>query len=220
MFSDLDAFMRTIAVAAIPVLFGITLHEVAHGWMARRHGDRTAEMLGRLSLNPIRHVDPVGTIAVPAIMLLLGGFLFGWAKPVPVNTRNLRDPRRAMIAVAAAGPAANIAMAIGWALVVHLAGMLGSLSPQAGNFFAQMGSFGIVFNALLAVFNMLPIPPLDGGRVLRGLVPESLGQRLDAIEPWGLILVVGLLAVNALSFLGPVVRAVESLVRALTGLGS
>jgi Zn-dependent protease len=217
--NDPAAFLTTVAVAAIPVVFGITLHEVGHGWMARRFGDRTAELLGRLSLNPMRHVDPIGTVVVPILMAWFGGFLFGWAKPVPVNPRQMRDPRRAMIAVAAAGPGANLVMAFGWALSLHLAGALAAVSPGASEFFIQMGSFGIFFNVLLAVFNLLPIPPLDGGRVLRGLVPESIGRRLDVIEPWGLILVVGLLTVNALSFLGPLVRALQGLVLTLTGLG-
>ena len=214
----LDELIRNVAVAAIPVVFGITLHEVGHGWMARRFGDRTAEMLGRLSLNPVRHIDPLGTVVVPALMLWFGGFLFGWAKPVPVNARNMRDPKRAMIAVAAAGPAANLLMAIGWALSLHVATALSGVAPTAAQFLIQVASFGIFFNILLGVFNLLPIPPLDGARVLRGVLPESLGRQLDALEPYGLILVVALLAVNALSFLGPVIRGVESLVLTLTGL--
>ncbi len=208
-----------IAVAAIPVLFGITLHEVGHGWMARRFGDRTAEMMGRLSLNPLKHVDPLGTVVVPILMMWLGGFLFGWAKPVPVNPRALRNPRRAMIAVAAAGPLANLAMAIGWALALRAAGWLLPVVPVAADFFRQMAAFGVFFNILLGLFNLLPVPPLDGGRVLRGIVPEALGRRLDAIEPYGLIIIVALLASGVLDrILRPLFQAVQDGVLAVAGL--
>lgn len=213
-------FVRLVAVAAIPVVFGITLHEVGHGLMARRFGDRTAEMLGRLSLNPVRHIDPLGTVVVPILMAWLGGFLFGWAKPVPVNPRAMRNPQRAMIAVSAAGPAMNIAMAFGWALTLHVAPVLAAASPGAGDFLASMATFGILFNVLLAVFNLVPIPPLDGGRVLRGLLPASLAQRLDAIEPYGLIIVVALLAAGAFQALWPLIRAVQSGVLWAAGVGN
>lgn len=216
---EIAEFVRLIAVAAIPVVFGITLHEVAHGRMARRFGDRTAELLGRLSLNPLKHVDPLGTVVVPLLMAWLGGFLFGWAKPVPVNPRNMRDPRRAMIAVAAAGPASNLLMALAWALSLHLVGPLAGASPGAADFLSRVASFGIFFNVLLGLFNLVPIPPLDGGRVLRGLLPERLGMRLDAIEPYGLIIVVALLAVGAFGALVPLIRAVQGAVMWAAGLG-
>jgi len=199
---DIVSIIRTVSVAAIPVLFAITLHEVAHGWAARAYGDRTAEMLGRLSINPLRHVDPVGTIAVPILIFLLsaGSFLFGWAKPVPVSTSGLRNPKRDMVMVAAAGPAMNLVMASFWTLVLALSMRLGE-GTLVADFLNAMAQIGIFFNVLLAVFNLLPLPPLDGGRVLRGLVPESIGRRLDAIEPFGLIIVVLLLTAGVI---GPV----------------
>lgn len=215
---DIQTAIRLLSAAAIPVLFAIALHEAAHGWAARRCGDRTAEMLGRITLNPLKHIDPVGTILVPVMLGLLVGMPFGWAKPVPVNPRNFRRPRQDMVKVAAAGPGANLLMALGWALVLVLVLQLGRLPGESRQFLLLMAQFGIQFNVLLAVFNLLPIPPLDGGRVLRGLVPEGLGQRLDAIEPWGLIIVMGLLAVGLLGrILSPVVVAVTDLILSLVG---
>jgi Zn-dependent protease len=190
---DIAQIVQGLAVGAIPVLFAITLHEVAHGLAARYFGDHTAEMLGRLSLNPIKHIDPVGTIVVPALMFVTSGFLFGWAKPVPVNFRNLRNPKRDMIFVALAGPAANIVMGIGWALILKLALVFGLVAVTPDGFLFRMVEIGILINALLAALNLLPIPPLDGGRVLRGLVNESIGQYLDRIERFGFIIIVVLL---------------------------
>lgn len=195
-------FFQNVTIAAIPILFAITVHEVAHGWVALQFGDRTAEMLGRLTLNPIKHIDPVGTVAVPLLTFWLGGFLFGWAKPVPVSYRNLRNPKRDMVFVALAGPGANLLMAIGWALLLQLFKALAPVLGGTASVLFQMAIFGIFFNSLLMIFNLLPIPPLDGGRVLRGLVPESIGVRLDALERYGLIIVVGLIV---LGLLGPVI---------------
>jgi len=210
---DINQVMQAIAVGAIPVLFAITLHEVAHGLAARRFGDRTAEMLGRLSLNPIRHIDPVGTLVVPAVLFALSGVLFGWAKPVPVVFRNLRNPKRDMVFVALAGPLANIAMAIVWALLLKLVYALGLDQGFAGEFLISMARIGILINTLLAAFNLLPIPPLDGGRVLRGLVRESLGQYLDRIEPFGLIIIALLLVSGWLWIVvAPLFALVESLI--------
>lgn len=216
---DINAVLQGIAVGAIPVLFAITLHEVAHGWMASRCGDKTALMLGRLSLNPIKHIDPVGTIVVPCILFALGGVLFGWAKPVPVAFRNLNNPKKDMVKVAFAGPAANILMGIVWAAVLKLTLVTGLGASFMGAWLISMSEIGILINALLAAFNMVPIPPLDGGRVLRGLVGESIGVFLDRIEPFGLIILVLLLMSGWLWILvGPMLQIVQSLIIFLVGL--
>lgn len=195
---DLAKFLTILSIAALPILFAITLHEVAHGWVARSFGDRTAESQGRLSLNPIRHIDPIGTILVPIVLLWLGGFLFGWARPVPVNPRYLRNPRGNMVWVSAAGPAANLAMAIIWAFVMMVTQHVDL--GVAGVWLQSMGAFGITINLLLAVFNMLPIPPLDGGQLLMNLLPRGpLTAALEAIYPWGLFIVLGLVATGMLS---------------------
>ncbi|MGI9292201.1 MAG: site-2 protease family protein [Gammaproteobacteria bacterium] len=211
--------MQGIAVGAIPILFAITLHEVAHGWMAKKCGDRTAEMLGRLSLNPLKHVDPVGTVVVPIMMFMFSGLLFGWAKPVPVAFGNLNRPKQDMIWVALAGPFANIVMGILWALVLKFTLVSGLAGSFMGEWLVSMSRIGILINALLAAFNLLPLPPLDGGRVLRGLVSESIGQFLDRIEPYGLIILVVLLVSGFLWVLvGPILGFVESLIVFVAGL--
>ena len=211
---QIQSTLQFLAVAAIPLLFAITVHEAAHGWMAARFGDRTAEMLGRVTLNPVKHIDPVGTIIVPILMVAMSGFVFGWAKPVPVNGRNLRNPKRDMVPVALAGPGANLLMALVWALFFHLVIAASQALGDSASFFANMARIGVFFNILLMIFNLLPIQPLDGGRVLRGLVPESVGRRLDALERYGLIIVIGLLVLGLLS---PVIR-VASRLTALLGV--
>jgi Zn-dependent protease len=214
---DFNVFLIKVSIGAIPVLLAITLHEVAHGWVARYFGDRTAEMLGRLSLNPLRHIDPVGTLLVPGLLLAIGGPLFGWAKPVPVATSALRNPRRAMVLVALAGPAANIVMALLWC------GVLAGIARVNGNdtldgWIASMAQAGIVINVVLAVFNLLPIPPLDGGRVLAGLLPPRLGARLEKIEPVGLFIVLGLSAFGMFGWLfDPAYRIIGRVINALFG---
>jgi Zn-dependent protease len=215
---DVATFLTTISIAAIPILFAITVHEVAHGWVAKHFGDRTAEMQGRLSLNPIRHVDPIGTVLVPVLLLWLGGFLFGWAKPVPVDPRNMRNPRGNMVWVSAAGPSANLAMALVWAFLMMVAE--GIELGTAGQWIWEMARIGILINVMLAVFNMLPIPPLDGGQVLTNLLPAGpFSSLLERIAPFGLFIVLGLLATGLLSSLiGPPISALIGLIAGAFGL--
>jgi len=194
---------QTLTVWALPVLFAITLHEVAHGWAARALGDSTAAMMGRLSLNPLKHIDPVGTVLVPLIFVLMpGNFVFGWARPVPVSWRNLRNPRRDMALVAAAGPLSNLAMALAWGLVMKLALAQGA---QEGLWLGvrMMAIAGITVNLVLMALNLLPVPPLDGGRVLAGVLSPTWSAKLDRIEPYGLLIIVVLLVTG---LLGPLLR--------------
>lgn len=216
---DFAQTMQTIAVAAIPVLFAITLHEVAHGWVALRFGDRTAELLGRLTINPLKHIDPIGTVVVPLVLLFSSGFLFGWARPVPVNPYQLKNPKRDMIAVAVAGPVANLLMALFWVLFLRIVLWTSTAADGPGEFFARMAGIGLQINILLAVFNLVPIPPLDGSRVLRGVVSEEVGRKIDRIEPFGLIIVVVLLLSGLLwRFVGPIMQFVQDLYLSLVGI--
>ena len=199
--------IQMLAVWALPVLFAITVHEVAHGWVAKLCGDPTAKMMGRLTLNPIKHIDPIGTLLVPGVLLVLGGFMFGWAKPVPVTWENLRKPRRDVALVALAGPGANLLMGIIWALLMKLAIVLGA--TQSGSFaypLLLMGQAGIVINVILMVLNLLPIPPLDGGRVLSSALPGPWAWKLSRIEPYGIVIVLILLATGLIGAIlsGPV----------------
>lgn len=215
---DLNSFLTTFSIAAIPVIFAITLHEVAHGWVAKSFGDRTAEMQGRLSLNPIRHIDPVGTILVPAILLAIGGFMFGWAKPVPVDPRNLRDPRPNMAVVSFAGPAANFLMAIAWALVMVIGRNMDLGSASAWLFL--MGAYGVTFNFAIGLLNLIPIPPLDGGQLLQNLLPVGpLTEILERIRPFGFLIVLLMIPTGILSFLlsGPM-NFLMGLVESLFGV--
>ncbi len=193
----MEDLIQTIAIYTLPVIFAITLHEAAHGYVARYFGDKTAFMLGRISLNPLRHIDLVGTIVVPLLILVTsklfgsGGILFGWAKPVPVNFHALRHPKRDMLWVAAAGPAANLAMALGWALVLKAAILL----PK-GDFslpLSLMADAGITVNVVLMVLNLLPILPLDGGRIAVSLLPDRLALGYARLEPFGFPILLALI---------------------------
>lgn len=192
---------QKIAVLALPILFAITVHEAAHGWMAKHLGDRTAEMLGRVTLNPLRHIDPIGTLLVPLVMFLMSGFVFGWAKPVPVNYRNLHNPRRDSALVALAGPIANLIMALLWAFAILLGVALLDNLQWIAVPLVLMGVAGVLFNAVLMALNMLPILPLDGGRVLNSLLPPKLAMTYSRLEAYGLIIVVLLLATGLLGYI-------------------
>lgn len=211
--------LQFISVAVLPLVFAITVHEAAHGWVASKLGDPTAKQLGRLTLNPIPHIDPVGTIILPIAMLLLSGFIFGWAKPVPVNIRNFHEPRKDMALVALAGPASNLMMALFWGLMWKLAVIL----PDSMHWFAVplllMGKIGITFNLILMVLNLLPLPPLDGSRVLSWFLPTQLALKLDKIEPYGAFVLIGLLLLGLWDMLiAPVTFFFSGLIEQILGL--
>ena len=194
---DIANLIQTVAIYALPVLFAITVHEAAHGYAARHFGDNTAYMQGRITLNPLKHIDPIGTIAMPLLLYFAtsGAFLFGYAKPVPVNFGNLRNPKRDMVWVALAGPASNFAQALLWAvLLVVLAGM-----GSQERFFIEMAQAGILVNLVMWAFNLFPLPPLDGGRILVGLLPWKQAQWVARIEPWGFFVVMGLVIAGVVS---------------------
>jgi Zn-dependent protease len=204
--------IQVLAVIALPVLFAITVHEAAHGWMANRLGDGTAKMLGRVTLNPLRHIDPLGTLIVPLATFLLTGFLFGWAKPVPINGRNLQQPRRDMALVALAGPGANLAMAVLWGLIVQVGLALWDVSDWLAMPLVYMGAAGVLINVILMVLNLIPLVPLDGGRVLNAVLPPAWAARFSRLEPYGLVLLLLLLVTGLLgAVLLPAVAAVIGL---------
>ncbi|GMR03554.1 MAG: site-2 protease family protein [Gammaproteobacteria bacterium] len=211
---------QLIAVSILPILFAITIHEVAHGWVAMHLGDPTAQRLGRLTLNPLKHIDPVGTVLVPALLLILKtSFLFGWAKPVPVTWENLRNPKRDMVLVAVAGPIANLLMAFFWGVIAKIGTLLPAQAAWAAEPMQYMGVIGILINALLMVFNLLPLPPLDGGRVAVGLLPGPWAWRLSRVEPYGFFILLGLIFTGVLwSIINPFLQVVTGLVVFLVGL--
>ncbi|HRD48002.1 MAG: site-2 protease family protein [Candidatus Competibacter sp.] len=206
--------IQLLVILAPPLLLAITLHEVAHGWVALLCGDTTAKRLGRLSLNPLRHVDPIGTVLVPAIMAIVGGFIFGWAKPVPVSYNRLHRPKRDMALVALAGPASNLLMALGWALAAVIGHSLQTALPWLGQPLMAMGVAGVNVNVMLGALNLVPIPPLDGSRVLAGMLPDRVGQTMAQIEPYGLIILVFLLVSGVLNLM-PVVSGVSHFILSL-----
>ncbi|MDP2880594.1 MAG: site-2 protease family protein [Azonexus sp.] len=214
----MNAIVQTIAILALPLVFAITLHEAAHGYVARHFGDPTAWQQGRISLNPLRHIDPVGTILIPLSILLFSGgsFLFGYAKPVPVDFNRLRKPKQDMFWVAAAGPGANLLMACLWALAFKLSWLL----PQ---FFstplARMAEMGIQINCVLMVLNLLPLPPLDGGRIAVSLLPHSLAWKFARLEPWGFPILLVLLFTGILgAIMNPLVNTSAGLIALIFGL--
>lgn len=216
--------VQAIAVYALPVIFAITLHEAAHGYVARHFGDMTAFQEGRITLNPLRHIDPIGTVALPLVLLAVskivgGGIIFGWAKPVPVNFANLRHPKRDMLWVAAAGPLSNLAMALFWALMFKA----GTAMPDSafGLPLALMGAAGVFFNIIIMVLNLVPLPPLDGGRIVVSLLPHRMAWRFARIEPYGFPILIVLLFTGVLGYLlWPAIAVMMALVAALFGLSA
>ena len=213
----IEQLIQTITIAAIPILFAITLHEAAHGYVARYFGDMTAAREGRISLNPIHHIDMVGTILLPLLTLWLGGVLFGWAKPVPVNFGALRHPKKDMLWVALAGPASNLFMALGWGDLAKLA-----LTAQDSYFaepMMEMAQIGIKINLVLIALNMLPIPPLDGGRVAVSLLPHKQAVMLARLEPYGMFILIFMVMTPLLGWvLMPIVSGLTELINFIFGL--
>ncbi len=214
------SMMQTIAIWALPVLFAITVHEVAHGWMAKQLGDKTAMMMGRLTLNPIRHIDPVGTIAVPLLLVVLQtGFVFGWARPVPVTVENLRSPKRDMVWVALAGPFSNGVMALIWLLMMVVGVALHGTLDWVAEPLVYMGQAGVLINIVLMILNLIPLPPLDGGRIVTGLLPGRLSWQFSRLEPYGFFVLIGLLATGLLGqLIGPPIHGTTNFLFSLIGL--
>ena len=215
---DISNLIQTVLIYALPVLFAITIHEAAHGYVARYFGDNTAWMLGRITLNPLKHIDPVGTILMPLMLYFAtsGAFLFGYAKPVPVDFGQLRNPKRDMIWVALAGPASNFIQAIFWAVLLIV--MVGSGVQET--FFLRMAQGGVLVNLVMWAFNLFPLPPLDGGRVLAGLLPRGNAQNLLArIEPFGFFIVMALVLAGIVStyWLSPLMAVGYSVIRTVIG---
>ena len=196
---DPTELIQTVLTYALPVLFAITVHEAAHGYAVRHFGDNTAAMMGRITLNPLKHIDPVGTILMPLLLYFAtsGAFLFGYAKPVPVRFGNLRNPKRDMIWVALAGPGVNLLQAMGWMVLLYLLAAIGINEP----FFVKMCQGGVLVNIVMFVFNLFPLPPLDGGRILVGLLPYKQAMLVSRVEPWGFFIVMALVVSGVVSAL-------------------
>ncbi len=211
--------LQKIVVYTIPIIFAITVHEVAHGFIANLCGDATARLMGRLTLNPIKHIDLIGTIIVPALAVTLGGFIFGWAKPVPVDYRNLRNPKRDMALVAAAGPFANLIMAVLWGFIIKLGFLIKQHGMVWGVLLAYMGQIGVMINLVLLVLNLLPVPPLDGSRVVTSFLSPRHGYYYNKLEPYGFFILVGLLIFGILNaVLNPAIAWLQATLYGLLGL--
>jgi Zn-dependent protease len=207
------SLIQKIVIYALPVIFAITVHEAAHGYAARYFGDLTAHHAGRITLNPLKHIDPFGTILLPALTIMLGGILFGWAKPVPVNFGRLRNPKQDMLWVAAAGPASNFVMAVFWALVIKFSADMPEMFAVP---MALMGKAGVGINIVLMVLNLLPLPPLDGGRIAVSLLPQNLARPFAQLERYGFIILIILLFTGILGkILGPLIGLVYGLISSL-----
>ena len=211
----MQQILYTIAVWAVPVLFAITLHEAAHGWVASKLGDPTARQLGRITMNPIKHIDPIGTVAVPLFLVMLSGFIIGWAKPVPVDPRHFKQPLLDMALVALAGPVSNFVMACGWALLITASkGMLADSTTAAH--LMRVGQAGMTINIILMVLNLVPVPPLDGGRVVAGVLPKDIALAYMRIEPFGMWIILALLVSGVLGkILWPVVQRFDAIISAI-----
>ena len=218
MMNELSLIQRII-VWVIPVVFAITVHEAAHGWVAKKYGDNTAKMLGRLTLNPLKHIDPVGTILLPGILLLTGtGFIFGWAKPVPVDARNFKNPRQDMAIVALAGPVSNLLMAVGWALIARVGVMINVEFMTLPMIY--WGIAGISINLVLALINLIPIPPLDGSRVVSGILPNRWAWQYNKLERFGFLILLLMLFTGTLNvILGYPMFLAQNMFFSLAGLG-
>jgi Zn-dependent protease len=211
--------VQYIVMAIIPILFAITLHEVAHGWVASKFGDPTAKMLGRITLNPIKHIDLFGTIIVPVLLLTMGGFIFGWAKPVPVDSRNFKSPRQTMVYVAIAGPLANLLMAFMWAAIFKVSIVLQQMGYSSSLGLSVMSKIGIQINLVLFVLNLIPIPPLDGSKVLMGFVSGKMAYHLQRIEPYGFFIILALIYLGIFNIiLYPVVSIFYGMISTFFGI--
>jgi Zn-dependent protease len=216
---DPTNILITVLVYAIPVIFAITLHEAAHGYVAKHFGDSTAYMLGRVTLNPAKHIDPIGTVLLPLVTVALSGFMFGWAKPVPVNFRNLRNPRWHSVWVAAAGPGVNVIQAFAWALVARLLAETVAPTGLAGGFWLAVAEKGVIVNVVFAILNLFPLLPLDGGRIMASLLPPRISYSYSRLEPYGMIILIILMVTGLFSrLLSPLVMAGVTQIYSLFGL--